>query len=66
MDTRNLYRLHLVNGVYAIDPNYEVKFLYDETVGGDLVSVEFTQNESTIRPACAARGPLRVKYKKAK
>lgn len=66
MSAGRLYRLYLVNGVYAIDPSLEVKFLYDEVENGDLVAVEFTQNESTVRPVFGARGPLRVKYKKAK
>lgn len=66
MDTRKLYRLHLDRGIYAVDPNYEVKHVYDETASGDLEPVSFVRNESSIELCFSARGPLRVKYRKAK
>ena len=66
MDTCKLYRLHLVNGVYVVDPSYEVKHVYDETESGDLVPISFIRNESSISLMYGARGPLRVKYRKNK
>lgn len=72
MDTTKLYRLNLVDGAYPVELGVCIKAIYDETETGDLVPVTYYQTDipeagrSIVNLCHGARGPLRVKYRKAK
>lgn len=72
MDTTRLYKLQMTNGIYPVELGYRIKDVYDETELGDLVPVRYGLTEipeggrAFITLFGHARGPLRVKYKKAK